>query len=229
MNRKINQLATLMMIGLALFACKNDASQKNVATDEKSKKPDVSAMSKENVTADSTSGTAFKVTNSTVFWTGATELGKKHMGTINTSGGTIRVKEGKIVGGEIMLDLKSLAVTDLAGGEKADLETHLKDSDFFDVAKFPTGKFKINEIMPGTDKNFNTILSGDLTLKGVTKNVNIPANVKIEGGKLTASTPAFPINRVDFGIKYASSAVEKVKDKIIKDTVLLRIELSAAE
>jgi polyisoprenoid-binding protein YceI len=229
MSLKINQLAAFLMVGLAFFACKNDASQKMTSKADPNKKPAISDMSKENVMADSSAGKAFNVTNSTVFWTGTAEVGKAHMGTINASSGTIRVANGKIVGGEINLDLKSLAVTDLTGEEKADLEKHLKATDFFEVAKFPTGKFKINEIMPGRDQNFNTILSGDLTLKGVTKNVNIPANVKIEGGKLTATTPTFSINRVDFGIKYASSLVEKVKDKIIKDAVLLRIELNAAE
>lgn len=221
----INQLCAVGLAGLLLFSCKNEKP----APANPGEKPAAPAMSTENVLADPTAGTPFKITEGTVSWMGSTATGKQHTGTLKLGAGNIQVKDGKIVGGEIALDMASIAVTDLEGEKKADLESHLKDTDFFETQKFPSGSFKITEIMAGQDKNFNTILTGDLTLKGVTKSVNIPVNLKIEGKTLTASTPTFPLNRTDFGINYKSSLLEKAKDKLINDNVMVSLTLTAGE
>ena len=52
--------------------------------------------------------------------------------------------------------------------------------DFFDVAKFPTLTFKSTSVTVNADKS--ALLKGDLTLKGVTKNIEIPVTA-IGGGK----------------------------------------------
>ncbi len=222
----INQLCAAGLASLLLFSCKNDAAQTAKTAPGK---PDPSAMSKENQMADETIGTAFKVSSGTINWEGSTATGKKHSGNLKLGAGTLRVRDGKIVAGEIAFDMASIAVTDLTGADKTDLEDHLKNGDFFNTGKFPGGSFKIKEIMPGQNPNFNTILSGDLTLKGVTKPINIPANIKIDGKTLTATTPTFPINRTEFGITYSSSLVQKAKDKLINDSFLVSLSLTAAE
>jgi polyisoprenoid-binding protein YceI len=48
-------------------------------------------------------------------------------------------------------------------------DEHLRSADFFDVEKFPTMKFESKEVVPGEDDQFKLI--GDLTIKGVTKEV----------------------------------------------------------
>ena len=103
----------------------------------------------------------------------------------------------------------------------------MKNSDFFEVKKFPTGQFTLLEVLPVNQKDFNTALLGELTLKGIKKPVSIPANVKIDGKKLTIETNSFPLKRTDWGINYSSSLVEKVKDNIINDIMLVRLKIEA--
>jgi len=48
---------------------------------------------------------------------------------------------------------------------------HLRSSDFFEMEKYPTITFKSTKIVKGDGNNFK--LTGDLTMKGVTKSVTL--------------------------------------------------------
>lgn len=86
-------------------------------------------------------------------------------------------------------------------------DNHLKGDDFFDVTGHPTITFKSKKATPGTKPGTFT-LTGDLTLRGVTKEVTFngtgPSQV-IKGGrgetKVGASVNG-KINRLDYGIKW---------------------------
>lgn len=85
------------------------------------------------------------------------------------------------------------------------LDDHLKKPEFFDAAKFPTGKFVSTKV---TVNGINATIAGDLTLKGVTKPVILQA--KLTGGgphpmskKPSAGfTATTTIKRSEFGISY---------------------------
>ena len=81
---------------------------------------------------------------------------------------------------------------------------HLKSADFFDAEKFPTISFKSTGYEKTGDKTF--VLTGDLTMHGVTKPVTLEGKVngiitdqrsnKLKAGlKLTGT-----VNRLDFGV-----------------------------
>jgi polyisoprenoid-binding protein YceI len=53
----------------------------------------------------------------------------------------------------------------------ADRDGHLKSPDFFDVEKFETIAFKSESIKKVDDENYE--LSGDMTIKGITKNLKL--------------------------------------------------------
>jgi polyisoprenoid-binding protein YceI len=84
-------------------------------------------------------------------------------------------------------------------------DNHLKSEDFFDAAKFPTMNFVSTSIKPAKDKD-NYILSGNLTMHGITKSVTL--NLIYKGSTLNpmskATTYAYQVNgslkRSDFGI-----------------------------
>jgi polyisoprenoid-binding protein YceI len=61
-----------------------------------------------------------------------------------------------------VFDLTTLSVTELEGRWKDKFLAHMKSSDFFDVARFPTAAFKLNA-------NKNGRADGELTIKGVTQ------------------------------------------------------------
>ncbi len=79
-------------------------------------------------------------------------------------------------------------------------DEHLSGPDFFDVAKFPTITF--------TSKSFNgTTLVGDLTIKGVTKEVSIPVTVEgpvkgMGGDDVIGLSGQLTINRQDYGVTW---------------------------
>jgi polyisoprenoid-binding protein YceI len=158
----------------------------------------------------------------------ATKVTGQHNGTISVSNGQLNVLNGEILGGNFTLDIKSITVLDLTGEDKGKLEGHLRSGDFFDGDQYPTGMFEITAVEPvsgSADITHN--ISGNLTLKGVSKSVTIPANVVIAENMVSAITPVFKINRTEWGINYGSGVIGTAKDKIIHDEISLAINLKA--
>jgi polyisoprenoid-binding protein YceI len=84
------------------------------------------------------------------------------------------------------------------------LDAHLKEADFFDVEKFPSLTFKSTSIRSTGDRDYE--VTGDLTIRGVSKSVILSVNDVSEPSKdpwghqrigLSASTK---VNRKDFGL-----------------------------
>lgn len=79
---------------------------------------------------------------------------------------------------------------------------HLKSADFFDVANHPNVTFKSVSVTSAGENKLNIV--GDLTVRGVTKRVTVPATMMFyeEGSGRFRGT--FSIMRKDFGIAYDS-------------------------
>lgn len=173
---------------------------------------------------------SYTITEGVVYWSAKKTLGQPHAGEIHVSNGEILVNGGQPISGKITMDMNSIIVTNLTdAGEKRELESHLKHSDFFGVEKFPTGTFEFEEVIPNnTTPDFNWVVLGKLTLKGKTNSVNIPVRLKFDGDVLTAESPTFQINRTHWGINFQSSVIGTAKDKLIEDVVALSLRLKAA-
>lgn len=170
----------------------------------------------------------YTVTGGTVFWAGKKPFGDSHEGTLQIASGKLLVNQGILVGGDVEIDMHSLTVTSIKdSGEKRDLESHLKDTDFFEARKFPVATFSFNQVLPSNTKDFNQAILGELTIKGKTNTVNVPVQLDISDNTLEARSPSFSINRTRWGINFRSSLSDTVKDKLIDDSILLSIRLSA--
>ena len=100
----------------------------------------------------------------------------------------------------------------------------MKTGDFFEVEKFPTAKFEITQVAPADDRNDAThYITGNLTIRDVTKQVKLPATVSMSGNSIMAETPAFVIDRQLWGIDY-----EGMSDDLIKNDIGLVIKLQAS-
>lgn len=99
------------------------------------------------------------------------------------------------------------------------LTGHLMSPDFFDVAQFPQSSFKSTKI-EATDNGF--LVTGDLTLHGVTKSISFPAEMARQAEELTAKAE-FAINRKDFNIVYPGKP-----DDLIRDEVVISLNVKAA-
>jgi len=208
---------------IILAACKNDPSIQ--IADSETSRADV--MQGEPV--DEQGAVTYAVSGGTVLWSGKKTVGTTHEGTIAVSSGALVVLNGSLASGHIVLDMHSLSVASIKdGGEKRDLESHLKDVDFFEVDQFPNAEFRFTEVLPNSNTpDFNQLVPGTLTIKGKTHPVNIPIDLHISKDGLTARSPTFPINRTKWGITFRSGLLGTVKDKLIEDTVLLSFKLTA--
>ncbi|HEX2787189.1 MAG TPA: YceI family protein [Ignavibacteria bacterium] len=177
------------------------------------------------LTAASNSGTqtTVDVNNSIVNWK-ASKVTGKHNGTVKIKDGTIYVQNGQVTGGNFNIDMNTITVSDLTGESNQKLTGHLKSNDFFSVESNPTSSFVITEIGPGTNGATNTI-KGNLTIKGITKPVQFPANIQVNNGKVTAKA-TFDIDRTEYDIKYGSGKFfEGIGDKAIHDNFNIELDL----
>ncbi|MDX2285051.1 MAG: YceI family protein [Bacteroidia bacterium] len=157
----------------------------------------------------------------------ATEGGAEgHNGRIRLQSGSLRMENGLLAGGEFVVDMASITVEDLSGARRTKLEGHLKDADFFDAAKFPTGAFVITSVQPDSAAGAY-LLTGNLTLRDSTRSIRVPAMLREAGGQIVAETPGFSINRTEWGVVYRSALIGTLADKIIDDEVGLKVRLVA--
>ena len=170
----------------------------------------------------------YRVSGGAINWSGKRTVGDSHHGTISIESGEMLVNQGKIISGKFSIDMNSIAVLDIKdAGERRDLESHLKDADFFDAQKYPKATFVSTEILPSNNPAFNYLVVGNLTMKGKTNPVNIPLKLSVEGDKLKIESPTFPIQRTLWGVNFRSGILGTAKDKMIDDNILLSISLQA--
>ena len=188
-----------------------------------------------------------------VTWIGSKPAGK-HNGTIGISAGEISVKGTEIVAGKFTIDITSLKSLDMeeTSGSYGKLVGHLMSPDFFDAANHPEATFEVTGVsgfeqasLEADKEEFATdytpatlseilvdnpthFISGNLTMRGTTKNITFPAAVSIENGVIKAKAN-FNIDRTEWGLMYGdeAGAADKAKDKFIYNTVNVGFELEA--
>lgn len=167
---------------------------------------------------------------SQVEWKGFKPTGQ-HNGTLSLKSGILYVKENTPVGGEFVIDMKSLKVLDIEDPEyNGKLTGHLNSPDFFDVTNHPEANFVITQIVRSKESNTTYELTGNLTIKGITKSLGFKANVAIAGDKVNSTTPEFTIDRAAYDIKYKSKKFfDDLKDDFINDEIALVIKLNASK
>lgn len=103
---------------------------------------------------------------------------------------------------------------------------HLKGEDFFDAAKFPTLNFSSTSFKKIDGSDYE--LTGDLTIKGVTKSVTLAVEY---GGTMTDFYGQFKagfdisgkISRSEFGLTW--SAVTEAGGVVVSDDVKLNLSI----
>ncbi|MEK6151641.1 YceI family protein [Flavobacteriaceae bacterium 3-367] len=159
-----------------------------------------------------------KASESKVTWK-AYKVTGSHTGTVDLKQGSLLFEEGKLTGGEFVVDMSTLVSTDLEGEYKGKLEGHLKSDDFFSVANHPTSKLVFTSVEVSGKNSYKVV--GDLTIKGITKPVSF--DVSVYGSKATAT---LKIDRAKYDVKYGSgSFFENLGDKTIYDEFDLVVDL----
>lgn len=214
MRRTVSlQLTALSLAALALGACAKDPTLgKTEAT--------VAPAQVEKAAAAGAEHLAVTPATSKIGFVGA-KVTAQHVGEFKDFSGKISLVGGKIEGGQLEFEVKPESV--IVDGGLPRLEGHLKSPDFFDVENHPTARFVSTEIKAGSDvEGASHTVTGNLVMRGATRSVTFPATIEVAADAVRAKTE-FGINRKDFNIEYPGKA-----DDLIKDNVLLQVELNAS-
>jgi polyisoprenoid-binding protein YceI len=110
-------------------------------------------------------------------------------------------------------------------------DNHLRTADFFEVEKYPEINFKSRKV---EKKGRNWMVTGDLTMKGVTKSISFPFNIPgfvAAGGRsgprmgITGETT---INRRDFGVNYGGN-IPGTSVSVIADNISIVLQIEAVQ
>jgi polyisoprenoid-binding protein YceI len=143
--------------------------------------------------------------------------------------GRFRTFSGQLVTGDNPLDSSVTAEIDLSsidtGSEQRD--AHIRSADFFEVETYPTMTYRSTGVRRhGSDY----VLDGELTLKGVTKEVPLALELNgfgpdPYGGTRAGFTATGEINRRDFGVNF--SAVMETGGAVVSDKITIHLEIEA--
>ena len=109
-------------------------------------------------------------------------------------------------------------------------DNHLKTKDFFEVDKYPDITFKSTRVQK---KGKGWQLTGDFTMKGVTKSITFPFRIvgwlppdDKSGGKMGIAAET-TINRRDFGINWGSTLPSGIA--AVSDQVKISLQIDAGK
>jgi polyisoprenoid-binding protein YceI len=161
---------------------------------------------------------------SSVEWIGKKVTGQ-HSGGITIKDGTLYLHDGVLEKGTVVIDMTTITCTDMQGEYADKLVGHLKNADFFDAANHKTATLDILKVTAGKDGN--SIVSGNLTIKGITKPIEFTTKMEIKDGKLAAFAEV-NIDRTLYDIKYGSGKFfEGLGDKAINDEFTIKFKIAA--
>ncbi|MCC7331376.1 MAG: YceI family protein [Flavobacteriales bacterium] len=170
--------------------------------------------------------TEIKINNSisSVEWIGKKVTGQ-HNGGISIKEGTFQLHDGKLEKGKVIIDMTTITCADLTGELNQKLVGHLNSKDFFDIENNKTATLDIIKIAPGKD-GFSTV-SGNLTIKGITKPIEFSAKIDVKEGKLAAFAE-LKVDRTLYDIKYGSGKFfDSLGDKTIDDYFTIKFKIGA--
>jgi len=156
---------------------------------------------------------------SIVEWKGVMVGVYSHNGLVAVKEGSLVWQGNSIASGSITIDMQTMTQSDsLYQTEENKLVGHLKSSDFFDVANFPTATFEITSYEEST----NTVY-GNLTIRGITDSEVVENIIFDEETKSASGTLKF--DRQKYGVAYKGSK----KDMLVGDEVEMTISLNTVK
>jgi polyisoprenoid-binding protein YceI len=159
---------------------------------------------------------------SVVAWKGSSVHGA-HKGYVYISKGELMIENGQLMGGTVEVDMSTIEGEDHRSDNN--LINHLKDTDFFDVKKFPFSTIAISGVasIDVEDKE----ITGNLTIKGIKHPVAFPVKMEMKDGIVKASGKLV-IDRTLWDVRYNSGKFfDNLKDQAIADSIEFNINIVA--
>jgi polyisoprenoid-binding protein YceI len=134
-------------------------------------------------------------TKSIVNWQCSNKIGG-HSGTIAVKEGVVKLKKGKIIRGEIVINMKEISIIDV---EDEDQEKRIKKEinhpQFLNLAEYTTAKFEIK-------KQLNDTLMGSLTIKGNTHPFQLLVSYDMVKKKLVIDSIKTKVDLKKWGLNF---------------------------
>ena len=157
----------------------------------------------------------------------------KHMGLIEVPGffrdftGAVNYDAADPAKSSVEFTAKATSIdTGVAGRDN-----HLRNADFFEVEKYPDVTFKSTKVEKTAA---GWTVTGDFTMKGVTKSISFPFNIagflpadQRSGGKMGVTAETV-INRRDYGVNYGGKLPNGTAQLSDDVKVVLQIEANRA-
>ena len=227
MKTNLKLLAIILSTGI-LASCGTGAGEKTQATDATEVK-----------TSEFDMVMVVDQDQSTLGWEGYKPTGQHH-GIVGLNRGEVMLSDGKLTGGKFTFDMNTITVHDLTDPEwNGKLTGHLKSADFFEVETYPTATFEITEVKP-VDANMVDLskekgdvipthaITGNLTMKGITKGITFHARVDNNGDELVAESNMFFLDRTEWNVQFKSKKIfAELKDDFINDEMGIKFQIVA--
>ena len=205
---KATALIAVSIVALSLAGCKNPAKGKAEAKTGKAKPVEKGPLK------GATEKAALTPKNTKLTWKGSKVTGS-HTGGFSIFSGSVEATGADPTKARITVEIDMGSIT----SDNPKLTGHLKTDHFFAVAKHPKAKFVSTSIKAGGDKGASHTITGNLTLRGVTKSISFPATVKITDSEVHAKAE-FWIDRNKWGVSYKG-----MKDDLIRKEVVLKLDV----
>ena len=161
---------------------------------------------------------SINVSESSIHWLGKKITGQ-HEGNINLLSGSLIMENGLLTGGDFVVDMNSIASTDLKGESAKKLEESLKSEEWFDAENHPQAKLVFSSVVSQGGGLYN--VTGDFTIKGKTN----PATFELQVNYLEATAKVI-IDRTLYNILHGSTSfLGNLKDKMINNYFELDVNL----
>lgn len=159
-------------------------------------------------------------------------FGVKHMGLANVYGrftdytGTINYDASDVTKSSVEFTAKAASIDTGV----APRDNHLRTADFFEVEKYPELSFKSTKI---EKRGSGYVATGDFTLKGVTKQIQLPFTVngvikeQRGGGMRMGASIETTINRRDYGVNYGGNLPNG--SQMVSDEVKINLQIEAVK
>ncbi|HZV81014.1 MAG TPA: YceI family protein [Geobacteraceae bacterium] len=170
-------------------------------------------------------------TSSVLEWIGR-NINNRHYGRIPFRGGEFVIAGGVLQRGEVTLEMSGISNLDLQDQTyRQMLVSHLKSADFFDVGRYPVATVTLKRWQPlpgATPGTPDYTVQGELTIKGVTRQLDFPATVAPQDDGSIKAQAAFDIDRTAWNIAYGSGKLfEKLGMHLVHDRIDIELFIVA--
>lgn len=165
------------------------------------------------------------IIKSVIRWRATKLLGTAgHEGTLAVKEGTLFFSNDSLVGGRIVVDMNSISIINTAEYKQStmrQLSNYLKKKEF-NAGEFPVASFDITKVKYlGGD---SMRVWGNMRIKGVTKNISVPAFTEYSPEGSRRFRTAFSLERTDWNIGSDGNLLEK---NLVDEEFQLNINLEA--